>query len=288
MPRPSRRRDVFAKRRIIAAPFNVTTSVTLTVVLITNDCLTAAHFAIAVIMTRKSGVGSVIEDQELKVSRPMDSSVAATPIKSPKVISHPIWDLITKVAAPLTIAIAAACYVSGFAYRGFLLPSFGLSASSIDPSVQATVASGYVAVWSSIFRHFWASLITLVLWIAFWMSWRVPTENRFIKAFDFVSGGTQAGAGILLALVGGLAAGETAATRDIEKVNTALHTECRTSCRHYMVARGSFYGVTIAGDKDRLFVATRSGLRIVKMEDIRRIESGGYKSYTDAAVTTLL
>ena len=76
--------------------------------------------------------------------------------------NHPIWDALTKLAAPAAVMVSATCYLSGYTYKYVLLHNFGFRPGLIDSTVQDNIAFGYLP-FASIVLGF------LIILIALWL-----------------------------------------------------------------------------------------------------------------------
>ncbi len=181
--------------------------------------------------------------------------------------------LASSVAAPAIIIGAATVYFAGTVYRDKLLANFGLSGTALQESLQATMASGYLAILGM--------LVVFVPGVVSGMASRffvpgIPTSNgsevgflrRHIVFFRTLFLVTS----LLLFAGAGWYAGVRAAEGRYYRLVTDVSQGCKR-CFLYNTARGRVVGVPLGQDANVAILVTRSGVVVLPANSIRAIRA---------------
>lgn len=180
--------------------------------------------------------------------------------------------LASSIAAPSIIIGAATVYFTGTVYRDKLLANFGLSGTALQESLQATMASGYLAI-----------LGFLVLFVPGVINGRVA--SRFFTTGRAASAGSETSfiqrhiielrtifliASLLMFAGAGWYAGMRAAERRYYRVITDVSGGCER-CFLYNTSRGRVVAVPLGQDANVAILVTRRGVVILPANSIRAI-----------------
>lgn len=193
--------------------------------------------------------------------------------------SHPIWDTITKLAAPAAVAVSAALYLTGYVYRSTVLRRFGFDADLIDHPLQETIADGYiplllVSILVSVIVLFFVILHKLVndSLARITENGRAPTFAQKITLLTgwilrvILVGNTLNATMLLLlsAVAAGLFFGGFKANQIEEDVR-----HCSARCFTYVLRQGQVHGRAIASSKENLLIVTNRAAYRVKSDDLK-------------------
>lgn len=192
------------------------------------------------------------------------------PAPSRSIANHPIWDVITKVAAPGALAIGAACYLTGYTFNSVLLRSFGLGGSVVSPSVQELIAQGYPLLLIAILGFMAIAMVATrfenvmrsaadkwpilnpaydVSLQTFYQFWHTRYAVIIVLCIGFFSGG----------------AGGEIVSRQFKR---QLREGCLSTCVYYKTKRGSVTGIILLQDKDRAIILGRNKAYVISINDI--------------------
>ena len=186
--------------------------------------------------------------------------------------NNPIWEALTKLAAPAAIVVSATCYLSGFTYKYFLLRNFGFRPGLIDSSVQDNIAFGYIPFALIV-------LAFLAVFIGLWVMQKAANEFgkyrsanltweirvKISRPFSSLNLATLTLAALSMGAVSGIGTAEYSTYR----IAKALDGGCKTSCYRYNLSTGQMTGVMVAQSKDVTILAGRNSTYVVPTSTIR-------------------
>lgn len=184
---------------------------------------------------------------------------------------HPIWDLISKVAAPGALVVGAACYLTGFTFKGALLRQFGFESGAISLSVQETISLGYPYI-------FMACLIIAAIAATIYLVVLLTNSEGASPglAFKLVRGLAlalfalffDARNAVLAILSVGFVAGAIQGLRSANSIKSDLRSGCHDKCFYYHTKRGTVQGRALLQDHETMIIVGRSTAYIVKSGDL--------------------
>jgi hypothetical protein len=184
--------------------------------------------------------------------------------------NHPIWDVLSKIAAPGALAAGATLYLTGYTFQAALLRNFGIAGNIVSPSVQEVLAQGYPFVLI-------ASLLILVLaliirLLAFVLKLALRKSPKYTSLFQtlFSLGTIMQNARYLVlgVLCIGFFAGGFGGIITAKNFKRLLKNGCQSSCYYYHTRRGTITGFVLLQDKDRAIIAGRNTAYVVANSDI--------------------
>jgi hypothetical protein len=206
-----------------------------------------------------------------------------------KLSQHPIWDLLTKIAAPAAVIVSAASYLTGYMYRLVLFAIFGFDPNAIDISVQNTIALGYTPLAISLIVI--ASFLQLAFWFARLLDYplgsyirRINNGDlkhlkssliRFYRQMMLVNFFNAAAVTMFCAVVAGTLSGVIFASGYIKKLNNG----CLKSCVHIVTTRGQFNGLIIAQSKDTSLIVSKEAAYLLPNSAILSVSPTGKRGW---------
>lgn len=194
--------------------------------------------------------------------------------------STPNMQTLAAMSAPLTILIGANAYFSGFVYRAFVGEYYGLSSSFLEDSVQVTMARGFAAnllllAVTAVFIiiTFTLQLVASFLLKRFFPSFVTKVKKGIVDKFRSVRRQVKlyniAHLTVII-ITFGLCSGSLVSFIKILDAEATILNRCGR-CFLYTVKQGQFVGVPIGQDGKQSVIRTRTGIRIVKNEDLKTI-----------------
>jgi hypothetical protein len=177
----------------------------------------------------------------------------------------------SSVAAPAIIIGAATVYFTGTVYRDKLFANFGFSGTALQESLQATMASGYLArlgmlvffvpgfVSGTASRYFAFSQASLEL----------ENSSFFQRHFLFFRNISLI-ASLLMFAGAGWYSGMTAADRRYDRIITDVSGGCQR-CFLYNTTRGRVVAVPLGQDANVVILVTRRGTVVLPTNSIRAV-----------------
>jgi hypothetical protein len=194
------------------------------------------------------------------------------------------------IAAPLALLIGSTCYFAGTIYQKRLLSEYGFGGGTIQSSLQAVIAQGYMAVLASIV---FATIPTFV-GMAIAMSFRRGRSVVHISGRAIMRPRNFAQLGIWIYLAFAMAglgyiSGNLGALRTTLLINSRIHDHCRT-CFLYKTSRGQVVALPLAQDERVTLLATRRGSVLLPAGSIRAVRpiSTGERYYLSRSALNFL
>jgi hypothetical protein len=186
--------------------------------------------------------------------------------------NNPIWEALTKLAAPAAVMVSATCYLSGYSYKYVLLHNFGFRPGLIDSSVQDNIAFGYLP-FAFLVLAFLGALVGL--WLAQeiariagkYRSEELTWSIRIRMRHPLSSLNLAQFTGVLLSA--GIIAGGSTAEWATYRIDTALSSRCLSNCYHYRLSIGQMTGVMVAQSKDVTILAGRTDTYVVPTSSVK-------------------
>jgi hypothetical protein len=213
------------------------------------------------------------QEENRLTSEPASASIANT-LRARISDAHPIWDTLTKLAAPAAVAISAGSYLSGFTYRYVLFNSFGFRPGVIDQSVQDTIATGYiglslalisVAVIFMISGAIGALLGTLAVSRQGNLSKIIRQGRNILKPLVYINVFN----GVALLMLIGVGAGGLLAIFDVRNYKQYLLNNCVEHCMYYRLTSGQLRGVVLGQSKDYTILINRHSAYLLQTSQIK-------------------
>ena len=175
------------------------------------------------------------------------------------------------LAAPLALLIGSTCYFTGNIYHKKLFAEFGLNGSTVQPTLQAVIAQGYVVILFVLAISTLVSLLITGTLLSFGKGRRAvratgravsrPRNFAHIAIWVYLAFGA-AGLGYLSAHLG---AGYTALI-----IRSQINDQCRT-CYLYNTTRGRVVAVPLAQDEKTTLLVTRRGAVLLPAGSIKAV-----------------
>lgn len=190
--------------------------------------------------------------------------------------NHPIWDTLTKLAAPAALVISATSYLSGFVYKYLLAQQFGLLPGIIENTVQDTIAIGYIPVATGLFIVVFGlvgswSLVFLINSVTpvFKKTGTAMLKVRhIIRELSALLNMTYA---LVLILGFGMIAGAVAAVIDADNYRETLNAKCIKRCYQINTSDGQFLGIILMQSKETTIAIGRSTAYIFPTSKLKSI-----------------
>jgi hypothetical protein len=208
----------------------------------------------------------------MKGSRLRSCHMAISPHDSPRQ-SNQGWfsNLAASIAAPAIIIGASTVYFAGTVYRDTLLGFFGLPGAALQESLQATMASGYLAILT-------AALFMIPGFLTGITSGYLNSARTSQPSgvFGFLGRHERVVRPFMLTLTvflfagAGWYAGTRAADMEYSRLKRVVSGGCE-QCFLYKTVRGQVVAVPIGQDASTIILATRRGTAILPASGIRAI-----------------
>lgn len=186
--------------------------------------------------------------------------------------NQPVWDAMTKLAAPVALIVSATSYLSGYSYRYILLTNFGFRPGIVDGSIQDNIAFGYIPL----------ALLTIAF-ITLFITLRVSQEllNRlgkfrsrdFAKKSSFVLRRPLSYINIFqfscILLTIGIFAGCLVGIYSYRNIDKLVKHGCFHGCFYYRLSNGRVLGIMLTQSKDMTIIIGRDAAYVLPTSTLK-------------------
>lgn len=183
---------------------------------------------------------------------------------------------VINVLAPLTVAFGGMLYLAGWTYRARMISPFGLRSYMLEYSLQDTLALGFLPV-------FLGTLVIFLLFISLGTAAFAIRESRYAHYLPKVRLSAWTRFNLMLFAVAvvlsfGFVAGAILGKRSANEIVEVVASGCKKDCKLYFAGASRVTGRLITQDKTRTLILTKSGVVLIKNDDLTRAVAVGDSS----------
>ncbi len=186
--------------------------------------------------------------------------------------NQPVWDAMTKLAAPAALIVSATSYLSGYSYRYTLLTNFGFRPGIVDGSIQDNIAFGYIPL-----------AIVVILFVTLFIILGISQEllnqlgkfrsRDFAKKSSFVLRRPLSYMNIFqfscILLTIGIFAGWAVGFISSSRIDNRIKHGCFHDCFYYRLSNGRVLGIMLAQSKDMTIIIGRDAAYVLPTSTIK-------------------
>lgn len=173
---------------------------------------------------------------------------------------------VVNVLAPLTVAFGGMLYLAGWTYRARMISPFGLRSYMFEYSLQDTLALGYMPV-------FLGTLVIFLLFITIGTVGFAIRESKYALHLPKLRFSPWTRFNVMLFAVAvvlsfGFVAGAILGKRSANAIFEVVAEGCKKDCKVYFAGPKRVTGRLITQDKNRTLILTKSGVVLLKNNDL--------------------
>ena len=207
---------------------------------------------------------------------------------------RPIIKLVSAIGPIAIIVTTSALYLAGSSADSLILEHYGLASSLLDKPSQKTIVDGYYGLVRG-FPIFVAGLIK-TRWVVAWLmnilaglviGWQLVKRGRTNLSgpdgwvWKLYRTLVLVGLSYVVFHIATVSAG-LATESDITRIDKVVAAGC-LQCRTYRTEQGDFAGVLIDGDKQRVVIVQRGGIRVLKIDQLLAVLAPGVRGEVAAS-----